>query len=125
MVDLAQGWTTEVDRGPDWIFIRLHGPADGEAEGTQLAEMLWDLTQCHMVQRVVLELDEVTLLRSYLVGQLVLLHKRITTHGGVLRLSGLSPANEQVLYAARLNERLPNYHSRSDAVHGHRPMQPR
>ena len=72
-----------------------------------------------------LELDEVELLHSYLVGQLVLLHKRISTHGGVMRVCGLSPGNQQVLHLCRLEGRFPHYEDREHAVLGQRPQQPR
>jgi hypothetical protein len=59
------------------------------------------------------------------VGQLVLLHKRLATHDGVLRLSGVSDGNQNVLRVCRLESRFPQYHTRADAVHGFKPMQPR
>jgi hypothetical protein len=55
----------------------------------------------------------------------VLLSKRINTHGGMLRLCGLSPANQEVVRICRLDGCLPNYGTRGDAVMGHRPLQPR
>ena len=76
-------------------------------------------------REMVLELDEVDCLHSYLVGQLVLLHKRLSTHDGMLRLAGVSDHNQNVLRACRLESRFPQYANRTDAVHGHRPPQPR
>ena len=26
MLNLSHGWTFDVDRGPDWLFVRLHAP---------------------------------------------------------------------------------------------------
>lgn len=40
--------------------------------------------------RVVLELDDVRYLPSWMIGELVRLHKRVSTQGGMLRLSGVS-----------------------------------
>jgi hypothetical protein len=49
---------------------------------------------------------------------LVNLHKRIYTHGGLLRIAGLSDDNYRVLVACRLHERFPRYASREEAVMG-------
>jgi len=118
MIELAPGWTVDVERGPDWLIVRLHSPPGGEAEGTPLAETLYDLLEQHLAHRMVVELDELQILCSYLVGQLVLLHKRIYTHGGVLRLSGVSDNNQEVLRACRLDSRFPQFRNRLDAVLG-------
>ena len=125
MLELAPGWTMEVERGPDWLFVRVHAPPDSAAEKTNLAEQLWSLLAQHFTYRVILELDDLPILRSFLIGQLVRLHKRIHTRGGLLRLCGLSDDNQRVLRASRLEPPFPHYRSRADAVMGHRPHQPR
>lgn len=124
MLEIAPGWQMDVDRGPDWLFIRLHAPRGSNGE-PPLAEALWETISQHFIYRVVLEVNELDLLYSHLVGQLVLLHKRLSTHEGVLRLAGLSDANQHVLQACRLDGRFPQYQNRTDAVHGFRPAQPR
>ena len=120
------GWNLDVDRGPDWVFVRLR-PA--ETDGTvdlSLAEKIWSLLEQSFTYRLVLELDCLELLESSLIGQLVLLSKRIHSHGGMLRLCRLSAQNQQVLHVCRLDGCLPNYDCRGDAVMGAlRPLQPR
>jgi anti-anti-sigma factor len=124
LLELAPEWTLDIDRGPDWLFIRLR-PSHGDMGEFPLAEMIWQkLEQC-FCYRVVLELDDVTMLRSWIIGELVRLHKRVMTQGGMMRLSGLSSANEAVLRICRMNERFPAYRNRTDAVMGYRPPQPR
>lgn len=121
------GWKLDVDRGPDWIFVRVE-PAesdDHEIGEFTLAERVWSLLEQSFTYRLVLELDQVPILQSYLIAQLVLLAKRIHTHGGILRLCGLSPANREVIQLCRLEGCLQNYNSRGEAVMGSRPMQPR
>jgi anti-anti-sigma regulatory factor len=54
-----------------------------------------------------------------------MLQKRISTHGGVMRVSGLSPSNQQVLRICRLDRQIPHYANREQAVWGQRPQQPR
>ena len=123
---VKDGWDMDVDRGPDWVLIRLRPT---ETEGTSdlsLAEKIWSLLEQSFTYRLVLELDCLELLRSPLIGQLVLLAKRIHSHGGMLRLCRLSAQNQQVLHVCRLDGCLPNYDSRGDAVMGaNRPLQPR
>jgi len=125
LLELAPDWSLAIDRGPDWMFIRLKPPAGGDTGEIPLAEMVWGRMEQSFCCRVVLEFDDVKLLRSWMVGQLVRLHKRVTTQGGMLRVSGLSPANEAVLRICRLDDRIPNYRNRTDAVMGYRPPKPR
>jgi anti-anti-sigma factor len=126
MVQTDVGWRYDVDRGPDWVFVRLH-PDDecGFDSSASLADKLWSVLEQSFTYRLVLELDEVPIMQSYLIAQLVMLAKRIHSHGGLLRLCGLSPANQEVIHLCRLDGCLPFYGSRGDAVMGHRPMQPR
>ncbi len=62
-----------------------------------LAEQVWHLLEQNFTRRVVLELDQVGCLTSHLIGQLVLLQERVLGDGGVIRICGLSSANEAVL----------------------------
>jgi anti-anti-sigma regulatory factor len=114
-----------VERGPDWLFIKLQATPDAMADYSNLAEHVWQVLQQHFIYRVVLELEGLSTLPSSLIGQLVMLHKRLHTQGGVLRMCGLPAAQQKVMAASRLDGRFPNYSSREDAVWGHRPMQPR
>lgn len=114
----ASGWSTEIDRGPDWLFVKLQAPALREADASALAEQIWDLMRQHFASRLVLELNDLPLLRSSLIGEMVLLHKRIHSQGGIMRLSGLSDANQAVLRMMRLEDRFPPYPNRHDAVAG-------
>jgi anti-sigma B factor antagonist len=123
---VAAGWRLNVERGPDWIFVRLQPAIDGDIDEASLAEKIWALLEQNFTYRLVLELDCVQLLQSYMIAQMVLLSKRIHSHGGMLRLCGLSPVNQQVLHVCRLEGCLPNYDDRGAAVKGdHRPLQPR
>lgn len=126
----VQGWALDVERGPDWLFVKMRGGNDsslpqGDERHAGLAEEVLSSLKNHFVHRLVLDLSELPMLKSYLIGQLVLLQKRISADNGVLRLCGLSDANEKVLTLTRLHERLPNFASRADAVRGHRPGLPR
>jgi anti-sigma B factor antagonist len=125
LLEVAHEWSVEIDRGPDWMFLRLQPPRNGDTGEIPLAEMIWEKLEQSFCYRAVLELENVKFLRSWLVGELVRLHKRIAAHGGMLRLSGLSPANQDVLRICRLDDHFPAYRNRTDAVMGYRPPKPR
>lgn len=115
----------DVDRGPDWVFVRLTGADSDWTESPPVAESIWNVLDQSFTYRVVVELDRVTLLRSYVLGQLVLLARRVHAHGGVLRICGLTPHNQEMLRISRLEELLPGYRDRGEAVMCSRPKQPR
>ncbi len=125
MLTTAPGCELDVDRGPDWLLVRVR--IDPAAPGVPpLAERLWSLARQHFTYRLVLDLDGVRLLNSPLIGQLIDLHRRFKKHDGVLRLCGLSPHNRQVLHTCRLDERLMPYGDRKEAVMGGpHPVRPR
>lgn len=125
MLDTARSWNISVDRGPDWLFIRLEPAPAAPLDYSCLAEQVWQVVQQHFIYRVVLELDGIDIFPSSLIGQLVLLHKRLHAQGGVLRLCGLSQDQEQAIHCSRLGARFPAYSNREQAVWGHRPAQPR
>ncbi len=124
MLDLAPGWQFDLDRGPDWLFVRLRCTDESQGCDPPLAERLWELLRQHFTSRMVLELDDVNRLHSWTLGQLVNLNQRVSTNGGVLRLCGLSESNSQVLKASNLDRFLPVFTDRQEAV-GFRPRLPR
>jgi anti-anti-sigma factor len=115
----------DIERGPDCLMVRVKNVDSSNPASFVLGERLWRLLQQHFTYRMVLELDEVRLLNSPLIGQLIQLYRRIKEHDGVLRLCGLSPSNRQVLHACRLDDRLLPYQDRQEALMGCRPNQPR
>lgn len=124
MLVTMEGCDLDVDRGPGWLFVRLHGH-DGEMPDFDgLADRIWTLLERHLTYRVVLELDELDVVPSQLIAELVELHRRVEGHEGVIRLSGLSPHSRKLLLSWRLSDRLPVYGDRVAAVMG-TPGQPR
>jgi anti-anti-sigma factor len=115
----------EVDRGPDWLFVKIKG-LDSGASAPALANNLWSLAEQNFTYRLLLELDEVEVLDSHLIDQLLTLRDLVGEREGVLRLCGLSPENKRVLRACCLDNRLRTYDDRQDAVLGAaRPCNPR
>jgi anti-anti-sigma factor len=118
MADVCEEWGVDVSRGPDWLFLRLH-PGNVEPDG--VADQLWSLANRHFIYRLVLEMEDVDMLPSRLMGQLVMLQNRVMRQQGALRLCGLSDQCEQALRICRLDRALPTFESREDAVLGARP----
>ncbi|MEM8943556.1 MAG: STAS domain-containing protein [Planctomycetota bacterium] len=104
-----------VDRGPDWLFVRLR-PEYQQLDG--IADRIWQLMNQQFVHRLVLEMDEVEFLPSQLMGQLVMLHKRVLQQDGALRLCGLTEQCAEALHLCRLDQALPHFDCREDAVNG-------
>ena len=125
MVHVAPAWQTEVKRGPQCLFVRIEPSQDPLHNWDGLAEHLWALLKEQFTYRVVLDMQDVALMNSTLIGQLVMLHTRVHNHGGMLRLCRLSEENQEVLKAIRMQERFPNYNDCEHAVMGHRPTMPR
>ena len=126
MLAIASGCDLDVERGPDWLMVRVANLDSAEPDAPPLAERIWRVLQQHFTYRLVLELNEVRLLTSRLIAQLVQLHRRIEEHSGVMRLCGLSQENREVLHTCRLDDRLTPYENRQAAVMGcERPRQPR
>lgn len=120
MIELAPGWTMHVDRGPDWLFVRVVGSSEGGSPSLPLAERVWDMMDQHFISRVVIEMDEVPVMHSQLIGELVRLQKRVHTRGGLLRLSGVNDAAIEAMKITRLGQLLPCFLDRGDAVMGRR-----
>lgn len=117
MDEMNAEWAIDVDRGPDWLFVRLR---PGQQEPADMADKLWSLADRHFIYRLVLEMNDVDMLPSRLMGQLVTLHKRVLQRHGALRLCGLKDECAEALHFCRLDQALPSYETREDAVLGHR-----
>jgi anti-anti-sigma factor len=116
-MDESIDWGVDVDRGPDWLFVRLHPGSDDPRD---MADKLWSLADRHFIYRLVLEMDQLETIPSRLMGQLVTLQKRVLQRQGALRLCGLTPECAQALHFCRLDQALPNYDCRESAVMGAR-----
>jgi anti-anti-sigma factor len=125
MIQIAEGWELDIERGPDWLFVRPRNVSPQASETPPWAEQIWSLLEQHFTNRLVLELDQVPFLHSYLIGQLVWLLKRIHTHGGMMRIAGLSTPNQEALRICHLDSGFAQYSNREDAIMGCRSTRPR
>lgn len=117
-IHVVDGLELNVDRGPNWLFVKLRAKNKKLAEVPQIAEELWSISQRHFIYRLVLELEELDELRSGMMSQLVMLQERLSQCGGALRICGLSPECEESLQSCHLESALPNHASRTQAVMG-------
>jgi len=125
MLAIAPGWELKVDRGPNWLWVKIERPEPYSVDTPPLADEVWTQLERHFVYRLVLEMDDVQILDSYLIGQLVLLDKRIRERGGLLRLTGISSFNREILRNHGLDGRFPIYGDLTDALMGSCPRKPR
>jgi hypothetical protein len=117
-IHVVDGLELNVDRGPNWLFVKLRAKNKRLTEFPQLADKLWSISSRHFIYRLVLELEELEELRSGLMSQLVLLQERLSQCGGALRICGLSPGCEETLHTYNLDTALPNHATRTEAVMG-------
>jgi anti-anti-sigma regulatory factor len=125
MLAIAPGWELKVDRGPDWLWVKIERPESYSVDTPPLADEVWAQLERHFVYRLVLELDGIETLDSYLIGQIELLDERIRDHGGMLRLTGVSPFNREVLRNRGLDGRFSIYGDLTEALMGACPRRPR
>jgi anti-anti-sigma factor len=114
----VDGLELNVDRGPNWLFVKLRPGQSPRVEEPQIADKLWSISSRHFIYRLVLELEDLEEMPSGMMGQLVMLQERLAQCGGALRICGLSPECEESLHNCRLDTALPNHASREAAVMG-------
>lgn len=117
-VHVVDGLKLNVERGPNWLFVKLRTKQRPLVEVPQFAEKLWSIASRHFIYRLVLELEELDELPSGVMGQLIQLQERLSQCGGALRICGLSPECEESLQSFHLTNALPNHASREEAVMG-------
>lgn len=124
MTKTAAVWHLEVERGPDWLFVRLCPEEEFQDVDPDLFDRIEHVFESHFVHRLVLEMDEVPKLSGRAIGQLIRLHTRIASRGGLMRLCGLNDLCENAL-RRRLDGGLRTYETRAEAIRGDRLARPR
>ena len=54
----VDGLELNVDRGPNWLFVKLRARETPRTEVPQFAEKLWSISSRHFIYRLVLELED-------------------------------------------------------------------
>ena len=106
----------EVERGPDWLFVRVAGGA-GAGQG-ELTRSVWEAIREHGASRVVLELDHVDTIDEALGGAIGEIGMRVRDAGGLIRICGLSEPKLSRLRSVAAAAAVPHFDTRSDAVGG-------
>lgn len=109
-------WGVAVERGPDWLFLRLHEGGEAGEDLGPLAERLWAMIRVNRAHRVVLELDDVQAVDDTLIDAIVDVGDRLRDDGGFVRVCGLSAGNLARLQSSGRAEGLTHFDSRSAAV---------
>jgi len=126
IMDLAPGWKTESERGPDWLFVTLFGPDGDNANAAGMAQRLWQMMQAELKGRLLLELDQLQELPEDLIDELAQLRDDLERRGGVLRLCGLADEHQATLREHDRAYRFAHFRDREQAVRGfYRPGKPR
>jgi anti-anti-sigma regulatory factor len=109
------GWDIAVERGPDWLFLRLER---GGGQGMQrpLADQLMQLIRVNHAHRVVVEFDGVDPLDDALVDAIAVVGSRVRDEGGLIRVCGLSAGGARRLESSDQAGDIPHFESRSAAV---------
>jgi anti-anti-sigma regulatory factor len=113
----ARGGQMRIERGPDWLFVRLDGDARRAAATREpaLADGIWEALQENHAHRVLLELDQVAVIDDNLIATITSLASRIRSAGGLMRLCGLSEVDLRTL-RARGAANVAHFDSRAAAV---------
>ncbi|MCU0962109.1 MAG: hypothetical protein MUF48_18600 [Pirellulaceae bacterium] len=111
-------WGLHVERGPNWLFIRLIRCPDQPGQLGTLARCIADVLDQHLVNRVVLELNEAACPCERLVVELQQLDAWMQTHHGVLRVCGVPAHYVRRLRRTHFTDRFPLYQDREEAVWG-------
>ena len=53
-----EGFKLTVDRGPNWLFVKLRPKRHFADDVPQIADELWSIASRHFIYRLVLELEE-------------------------------------------------------------------
>ncbi|WP_197525717.1 STAS domain-containing protein [Pseudobythopirellula maris] len=112
---VGDGWWATLEHEGDRLYVRPYPEGDQPTPALGLVERLWAAIDERGVRDVVLEMDDVAFLPSSLMGELVRLHKRLATHSGQLRLSGLHEQCADALHITRLDQVLPTFPGRGAA----------
>jgi hypothetical protein len=115
---LVDGLKLSVDRGPNWLFVKLRPSRNWKQVLPHIADELWSVASRHFIYRLVLEFEELKSLPPGMTDELVLLHDRLLESDGALRICGLSTQCAEALCKHGLDAALPNHESGEAAIHG-------
>jgi MFS superfamily sulfate permease-like transporter len=104
-----------VERGPDWLFLRVERDA-AKPGGEPLADHLLGMIRMNHAHRVVLELDRVRSIDDTLINAIAAVGSQVRDDGGLVRVCGLSDGDLRRLRSSDRAGDLPHFESRAAAV---------
>lgn len=113
-------WNVALERGPDWLFVRLDVPEREAADDDTLSTRICAAVRAHHARRVVLELERVERLDEPLIGTIAAVGRLVRERGGLIRVCGLSGPNLARLRSSPAAGDVPHFASRAAAVVGDR-----
>jgi len=116
----VRDWQLCVERGPNWLFVRIKGGVVKVSDMPPLALVLRSLLEQNLTYRIVLELDRVLIPSGYMVRQLEQRGHWSRDRNGVLRLCGLRARYAKALRRHGLGVHWACYRDRKEAVFGSR-----
>lgn len=116
--DAAPCEELEIERGPNWLFVRVHSYHAGSDTPMSLASRVSAALEQHLVNRVVLELGDAAISCEQLIEELMVLDNWVQHRHGVLRVCGLPGRTSYRLHRSTLAQHFPIYHDREEAVWG-------
>ncbi len=114
----VRDWQLCVERGPNWLFVKVKGGGVKVSDMPPLSGRLRSLLEQNLTNRIVLELDRILIPCGYMVRQLEQLDHWIRDRNGVLRLCGLRARYAKALRRHGLGVHLAFYRDRKEAVFG-------
>lgn len=109
------GWDVAVERGPDWLFLRLERGGGSQVQ-RPLAERLMQIIRVNHAHRVVLEFDGVEPLDDAILDAIAVVGSRVRDQSGLIRVCGLSAGGVRRLESSDQAGDIPHFESRSAAV---------
>lgn len=111
------GFEVSLERGPDWLFVRLVPSADGRARhAIDLGASLREIARDHGTSRVVVELDALDSVDEDLLEGLAMLGRILERESGVLRVCGVKAGNGPGHASCGSLGHLPHFSCRHEAV---------
>lgn len=108
-------WEVAVERGPDWLFLRLER-GDAAAPSGPLADRLLDVIRVNHAHRVVVECDRVDAVDDAILDAITTVGSRVRDDGGLIRVCGLSAGDVGRLRTSDTAGDIPHFESRSAAM---------
>jgi hypothetical protein len=117
-VHVVDGLELNVDRGPNWLFVKLRPKKTSRGKVPHIADKLWSISSRHFIYRLVVELDDPECVPPGWMDELSDLQKRLAECGGALRIAGATPERDEPPASGYLECALSNTATRAEAVKG-------